>query len=317
MIPGYYTIEQPVCGYMINFMPMKPTEEKIPICDYEGSDYQVSFWDQGGREYEDEVEAVALQRLLPATGKILLEIGAGAGRNTPRYQNVDKVVLVDYSTTQLQQAQQRLGRSERFIYVAANVYKLPFRSGIFDIATMIRVLHHLVEGPKALQEIRRVLQPGAVFILEYANKQNLKAIFRWLLKKQTWNPFSKEPVEYNKLNLNFHPSTTAEWLEYAGFAVQRQLTVSHFRIGFIKKIVPTRVLVWLDSLAQLTGDWWQVTPSVFVRSQADALGQRDESDSIFECPNCHSTKLMFNPGKIQCTSCRKIFPEENGIFDFR
>ena len=47
-----------------------------PICDYEDSDYQTSFWDQGEREYEDQAEAVALSRLLPKQGKLLLEVGA-------------------------------------------------------------------------------------------------------------------------------------------------------------------------------------------------------------------------------------------------
>jgi hypothetical protein len=84
-----------------------------PVCNYEGSDYQTSFWDKGGREYEDRTEAIALQRLLPPNGRILLELGAGAGRNTPRYRGFDRIVLLDYSRTQLEQAQQRLGKSEK------------------------------------------------------------------------------------------------------------------------------------------------------------------------------------------------------------
>jgi hypothetical protein len=31
-----------------------------PICDYEGSDYQTSFWEEGERAYEDRVEEIAL-----------------------------------------------------------------------------------------------------------------------------------------------------------------------------------------------------------------------------------------------------------------
>jgi hypothetical protein len=73
---------------------MQP-EEKPPICDYEGSDYQSVFWDRGYRTYEDRVEAVALRRLLPSGGELLLELGAGAGRNTPRYQGFERVVLLD------------------------------------------------------------------------------------------------------------------------------------------------------------------------------------------------------------------------------
>src|SRR5574342_138047 len=162
-----------------------------PICDYEGSDYQASFWDKGGREYEDRTEAIALKRLLPENGRLLLELGAGAGRNTPRYEGFERIVLLDYSRTQLEQAQARLGRSDRYIYVAADAYRLPFVDGLFDAATMIRVLHHMADARKALQQVRNILQPGATFILEYANKFNLKAIFRYLLGMQKWSPFTQ------------------------------------------------------------------------------------------------------------------------------
>ncbi len=62
--------------------------ENPPVCSYEGSDYQTSFWERGDRAYEDAVEGVALKRLLPKEGNLLLELGAGAGRNTPRYHGL-------------------------------------------------------------------------------------------------------------------------------------------------------------------------------------------------------------------------------------
>ena len=107
-----------------------------PICNYEGSDYQTSFWERGGRQYEDAVEEVALRRLLPGGGEHLLELGAGAGRNTLRYTGFERVTLVDYSRTQLVQAQQRLGAGPNYRYVAADIYHLPFAAGSFDAATM-------------------------------------------------------------------------------------------------------------------------------------------------------------------------------------
>ena len=149
-----------------------------PVCNYEGSDYQQSFWEQGGREYEDRAEAIALKRMLPKNGKLMLELGAGAGRNTPRYAGFERIVLLDYSTTQLIQAQEKLGCSDKYIYVAADIYRLPFRDRQFDAATMIRALHHMADAPKALKQIRNVLRSNAVFILEFANKLNLKSILR-------------------------------------------------------------------------------------------------------------------------------------------
>jgi SAM-dependent methyltransferase len=291
--------------------------EKPPICNYEGSDYQERFWEKGGRSYEDAVEAVALKRLLPASGNMLLELGAGAGRNTPRYAGYQKVVLLDYSRTQLLQARQRLGDDPRYRFIAADIYRLPFTGGLFDGATMIRTLHHMAQPRLALEQVRRVLLPGSVFILEFANKRNLKSILRYALKQQTWNPFSPEPVEFAPLNFDFHPDTVRTWLRLSGFAVDRQLTVSHFRMGFLKRFAPLGLLVKLDSLAQLTGNHWQLTPSVFVGTHALGNTQPAAADAFFCCPACGHDPLPDTPPLLTCPTCGQTYPVENGIYDFR
>ena len=288
-----------------------------PVCDYEGSDYQSSFWDQGDRIYEDQVEAIALSRLLPPNGERLLEIGAGAGRNTPRYQGFRQVVLLDYSRTQLQQAQQRLGRNGRYVYVAANAYRLPFVPGLFDAATMIRTLHHMADAPAALRQVHKVLCGQGTFILEYANKQNLKAIFRYALRRQDWSPFAREPVEFTKLNFDFHPQAVRGWLKDAGFRVEKQLTVSHYRINFLKRHVPINWLVALDSVAQWTGDWWQLSPSVFVRGCVEGNAPLASSDSFFRCPECLGYPLEDQTGLLHCRNCGRSYAVRDGIYDFK
>jgi len=326
-----------------------------PVCDYTDSDYQASFWDAGGREYEDRCEAIALKHLLPKSGGLLLELGAGAGRNTPRYAGFERVVLLDYSPTQLEQAQARLGRSDRYIYVAADVYSLPFVDSLFDAATMIRTLHHMADAPKALRQVRSVLQPGATFILEYANKQNLKAILRYALRRQDWNPFTLEPVEFAKLNFDFHPQAVRGWLTDVGFAIQKTLTVSHFRLGLLKRLVPVSILAGMDSLFQWTGALFQLTPSVFVRCRLvgrDSIPPRVERDGIlprvgrnsippsigqngilsyFKCPECGHAPLEIvgrdsipptaglkeRTGYLTCPSCKRKWVVKDGIYDFR
>jgi ubiquinone/menaquinone biosynthesis C-methylase UbiE len=291
-----------------------------PVCDYEGSDYQASFWDQGGREYEDRTEAIALKRLLPKSGQIMLEVGAGAGRNSPRYAGFERVVLVDYSTTQLQQAQSRLGRPDRYTFVAADVYRLPFVDSLFDGATMIRTLHHMADAPGALSQIRNVLQPGSVFVLEFASKLNLKSILRYLFGRQKWSPFTREPVEFVALNFDFHPKAVRGWLQELGFRIEKMLTVSHFRWAPLKRLVPTGILVTLDSLAQWTGSLWQLTPSVFVR--ASLGGERNRSvpgDVIqwFKCPECGKSPLVDHKSYLQCSSCSRQWAIYEGIYDFK
>jgi SAM-dependent methyltransferase/uncharacterized protein YbaR (Trm112 family) len=306
--------------------------EQPPICNYEGSDYQSSFWDRGGRAYEDAVEEVALRRLLPSGGKRLLELGAGAGRNTPRYRNFQEIVLLDYSRTQLQQARQRLGEEgpdgARLRYVAADIYHLPFVAGLFDTATMIRTLHHMVDPRRVLSEVRSALGLNAVFILEFANKQNLKSILRYALRRQDWSPFSPEPIEFAPLNFDFHPATIRAWLQVTGFAVGRQLTVSHFRVGLLKRLVPLGILVRADSLAQLTGDLWQLSPSVFVGAKTRPLPAAATSppagattvaqeNAFFRCPACANAPLPDTPPELVCPACGQRYPVIDGIYDLR
>lgn len=291
--------------------------DTTPICDYTDSDYQQAFWEQGGRAYEDAAEAVALRRLLPAGGKLLLELGAGAGRNTPRYQGFERIVLLDYSRTQLEQARDRLGTDGRYIYTAADIYHLPFIAGAFDAATMIRTLHHMAEPQRALAQVRRVLQTNALFILEYANKHNLKAIARFALGRQKWSPFSLEPVEFAALNYDFHPQAVRTWLTNCDFHIERQLTVSHFRAGLFKKVLPLRLLVWLDSLAQLSGNWWQLSPSVFARCRTQGDSPPASGGTLFACPACGSSPLDETPVQVACPSCGLVYPLQDGIYDFR
>ncbi len=290
-------------------------KHNLPVCDYEGSDYQQSFWDSGERVYEDAVEAIALRRLLPPRGEFMLELGAGAGRNTSRYEMFNRVALLDYSRSQLEQARDRLGASERYLYVAADVYHLPFVDGIFDGATMIRTLHHMMDPQLALLQVRQVMSLGGIFVLEFANKQNLKAMLRYLLGKQDWSPFSKDPVEFANLNYDFHPKTIRCHLRTARFEVEKQLTVSHFRVNFLKRHIPVGVLVRMDALLQWTGRLIQISPSVFSRCRA-AGKAHGSGEGLFKCPAC-GNPLQGLKKDLNCDSCGAVWVYREGIYDFR
>lgn len=299
-----------------------------PVCDYEGSNYQSEFWDKGERQYEDLAERIALKAFLPLAGqpagRAALELGAGAGRLTPMLAGYGHVVLLDYSRTQMQQARARLGDLPRYSYLAANVYQLPFAPGTFEGATMVRVIHHLADAPAALKEIQAALAPGATFILEFANKRNWKAMFRYWLRRQTWSPFAPEPVEFVKLNFDFHPRTMQQWLRQAGFAVEHLRTVSHYRIGILKRLFPASFLAALDAMVQPTGDVVQFTPSVFVKckvnGQPSAATQPFNLRDHLRCPLCkgtlHSTALGPNEEVLACEAGHR-WSFKDGIYDFK
>ncbi len=296
--------------------PVNTNENTPAVCSYEGSDYQEVFWDTGERRYEDAAEEHALSRLLPQTGKLMLELGAGAGRNTPRYANWERIVLLDYSRTQLLQARERLGDSSRYVYVTADIYKLPFVSGLFDGATMIRTLHHLSDANAALANVRRVLANDAVFILEFANKRNLKAIARYLLGKQKWNPFTPEQVEFVALNYNFHPKTVRKMLKNNQFELKKQLTVSHFRVNALKRNVKHELLVAIDAVLQPTGAFIQLSPSVFTKSIARGQNRTIEEGAFFACPIC-DTAMPEAHASQKCPGCAHLWDYRDGIYEFR
>lgn len=290
-----------------------------PVCDYEGSDYRTRFWQGQGRTYEDRVERIALRRLMPPTGTTLIEIGAGFGRLANEYRGYERVVLLDYSRSLLKEAQAHLGDDPRFIYVAANWYKMPFVSGLFQTIVQVRTLHHAADVPALLQQLARIAQPDSNYILEFANKHNAKAILRFLLGLQTWSPFEPEPIEFVELNFNFHPQWLRRQLTSASFLPLRTLTISRYRFGPIKKLVPTGLLVYLDSLWQWTGKWWQLSPSVVMKNKYQGQRELADADTFFACPNCLTPLSRGENGRLPCPNphCQLQWQEEDGIYNFK
>jgi SAM-dependent methyltransferase len=300
-------------------MPPKNLRDRASICDYEGSNYRTEFWEGQGREYEDKVERIALRKLLPPKGGArMLEVGAGFGRLTDEYHHYRQVVLLDYSFSQLQYAQEQLGRSGRYIFVAADAYKLPFRPGLFDGVSMVRVLHHMADVPAVLAQIRKVLAADGVFILEHANKRNLKAMLRYVLKKQDWSPYELAPVEFVELNFDFHPAYIVNELQAAGFRLERRIPVSFFRIPALKDRIPVGMLAALDGLLQHTGLLY--TPSIFTRSTAQGdtpdNTQITSVDSLFVCPETGSP-LQREGDTLYSPQSGLRYAVRDGIYDFK
>jgi ubiquinone/menaquinone biosynthesis C-methylase UbiE len=288
-----------------------------PVIDYEGSKYRTDFWESQGRSYEDLTERIALRRLLPPRGRRIVHLGAGYGRMTNELGGYDCVVVLDYSRSMLRDAQAHLGTGERYIYVAADIYHLPLADGSCDAAVMERVIHHMADVPAALTEIRRVLAPGAPFVLEYANKRNLKAIARYVFKRQAWNPFDPQPVEFVKLNFDFHPAYMARCLREASFETRRRLALSYFRVGLLKRMVPVPLLVFLDRLLQPTGQIAPYSPSVFTLNYAAGNTPPAAVDGpLFRCPTCGG-RLHQEDAMMVCDTGDGRWAIHDGMYDFK
>jgi len=292
-------------------------DQEPRICDYEGSGYRTDFWEGRGREYEDLAERIAIRRLLPPTGRRLIDIGAGFGRLSEFYAGHEQVVLLDYSRSLLRQAQARLGCEDHIVYVAANFHTMPFADSVFDTAMMVRVMHHVKDVPSLLGEVARILVGKGTYVLEFASKRHLKAILRYALRLQQWNPFDPAPYEFVEMNFDFHPAWMQKRLAEMMFHVKRTLTVSHFRLPLLKRLIPARILAALDGLCQPTGAWWQLTPSVFVMCTGPKPAGDVPAELRFRCPACGCDNLHESPEALTCPGCSRRWSIEEGIYNFK
>ena len=294
----------------------EPAGRALAFCNYEGSEYRTDFWEGKGRDYEDRAERIALRAMIPPGGERIVDLGAGFGRLADLYDGYQQVVLLDYSRSLLEEARQRLGDDPRFVFVAGNLYKLPFAEGALDAAVMVRVIHHLAEPGAGVREIGRVLADGRFLILEYANKRNIKAILRYWLRRQAHDPFSREPWEFVPLNFDFHPCHIGGLLEEAGLVRRAQRAVSGFRIGWLKRMFPATILAALDGALQVPTGPLALTPSVFVQAERPGVAQ-PLNPSLFRCPECGSAELDEREAALVCGSCGRRWSRQGGIYDFR
>jgi hypothetical protein len=178
------------------------------------------------------------------------------------------------------------------------------------------VLHHVVDIPAALHGIAETLCPGGTYVLEYANKRNLKAIVRYLLGLQKWSPFNPEPFEFAALNFDFHPDWMAHELARAGVAVDAGLAVSYFRHPLFKRLLPPGVLAGLDRVLQRVGPTWRLAPSIFLRGHTSG-SDLVRDGPLFRCPSCLSEELDETTTSLTCRRCAAVWMITDGIYDFK
>lgn len=235
------------------------------------------FWQN--RQYEDQAEKIALKKFFSKISKkdSLIDIGGGFGRLAEVYTPEFKTcLLVDPSEKLLNLAKKNLKKFKNIEFKKGTGENLPVEGEKFDVALMVRVIHHLRKPEKTFKEAWRVLEPQGFLILEFANKIHFLACLRAWLKGDYSFSRNLEPVDQRSsesiasgtiLFFNHHPKFIFQKLERSGFKVISVLSVSNFRHPIFKKIIPLKVLLILESICHKPFAICHFGPSIFILCQ--------------------------------------------------
>ncbi|TSC83614.1 MAG: Methyltransferase type 11 [Parcubacteria group bacterium Gr01-1014_13] len=225
------------------------------------------YWQ--GREYEYRSEVVALEKLLDGTrfGRAA-DIGGGFGRLTP-------LLVAHAKQTFLVEPSQKMRKMTRGKYkvMAGSAGRTRLPDDYLDCAMLIRVLHHLPNLEPVFAELARIVKPGGVVILEFANSLNVKSRIRSWVVGQPILPTSvdlRSQASIRKKYIHFvnhYPQTVLKGLAEKGFTVDRILSVSNFRMPMLKKVVPLNWLLFLEKMTQSWLGKLYFGPSLFVRAR--------------------------------------------------
>lgn len=242
---------------------------------YDNYDYP-AYWK--GRDYEHSSEFLAIKSLLLKIPNVerSIEIGAGFGRLLPSYQfRVKRIVLSDPSTKLISKARNKYKHNKRveFIQSTLNNLKNKKRVKSFDLCIMVRVLHHIEDIDRAFKNVSDLLKDRGYFILEFPNKNNLKASIKKFCKGDFTFPLSIFPIDLRSKKhiknntlpfINYHPDQIIEKLKLSGFEIIETRSVSNIRSSFMKRLFPLSFLLDLEKLLQIPLSKVSFGPSFFV-----------------------------------------------------
>lgn len=241
---------------------------------YDTYDYP-SYWI--GRNYEHQSEIIAIKSLLKNIAYVncLLDIGAGFGRLTKAYSFKAKKIILSDPAKKLLTIAKSENPDKKFHILQSDLKNLAkkIKPKSIDLIILIRVLHHIKDLDDAFLSINKLLKKDGHLLLEFANKKHLKAIISEFFKGNFTFPLDIFPKDLRSRSikkeqslpfLNYHPDIIFEKLRSHGFEIIETRSVSNIRCSFIKKVISTNTLIFLEKYLQKPLAKICFGPSVFL-----------------------------------------------------
>ena len=178
-----------------------------------------------------------LERFVRGPVDRCLDVGCGTGELARRLAAAyprARVVASDFTAAMVRHARRRSGRSVAGCAVA-DIGRLPFANGTFDVAASAFVARNLADLSAAFRELGRVLRPGGTLLTLEVSEPSSELVRRLFhahfdhVVPMLGRAFDREgPYTYLPESLRHFPSSqrVLELLEGAGFARCRAVPLS-------------------------------------------------------------------------------------------
>jgi SAM-dependent methyltransferase len=171
-----------------------------------------------------------------AARPVILDLGCGPGlflRDLGERYPAARLYGYDVTPAMVAYARDLVctGAKPQVALLDAATQPLPFGPGAVDLVSMSSVLHVIEEPLPALAEIRRVLAPGGIFLLNDWIRQSLEAYLAWRrdVMKESEADSLRRGFRLFPVHSKYTPDDWRWLLRRAGFAIrhQEQLRASH------------------------------------------------------------------------------------------
>lgn len=140
------------------------------------SNYDACRYIGPANEYKRRVTSNAYKRLVgPLAGKRILDVGCGTGRGVLDFAGSASLTIgTDASLDMLTYARSKIDPRARAAFVRSYAQQLPFPDASFDVVTALNFLHlfSLATQAAMIAEMKRVVRPGGILVLEFDNALN-------------------------------------------------------------------------------------------------------------------------------------------------
>jgi ubiquinone/menaquinone biosynthesis C-methylase UbiE len=155
-----------------------------------------SFLSSGEQDYQRFVLPVLNRCKIAPVGKVMVELGCGAGRMTPNFaRHYEHVLALDLSIEMLERARRVHSEQKNISWLRTNGADLTcLANDSADFVFSYLVLQHLPNEDLVfayVREILRILKPGGAFLFQFNGSDsptmNLRGRIAWGLVDMLWS----------------------------------------------------------------------------------------------------------------------------------